>query len=49
VGTEDRGGLDRLLRGSVSDDVAGAAHCSVSIVRGSSRAGGAHGRLALVS
>lgn len=49
VGTEDRGGLNRLLRGSVSEDVAGAAHCSVSIVRRGPRAGSAHGRLALVS
>jgi nucleotide-binding universal stress UspA family protein len=49
VGTEDRGGLNRLLRGSVSEDVARDAHCSVSIVRRGSRAGSAHGRLALVS
>ena len=49
VGTEDRGGLNRLLRGSVSEDVAGAAHCSVSIVRRGSGAGSAHGQLALVS
>jgi nucleotide-binding universal stress UspA family protein len=34
VGTEDRRGLRRLLYGSVSEDVAGGAHCSVSIVRG---------------
>src|SRR5918997_45694 len=39
VGTEDRGGLNRFLRGSVSEDVAAAAHCSVSIVRRGSRAG----------
>jgi nucleotide-binding universal stress UspA family protein len=49
VGTEDRGGLNRLLRGSVSEDVAGVAHCSVSVVRRGSRAGIAHGRLAPVS
>jgi nucleotide-binding universal stress UspA family protein len=49
VGTEDRGGLNRLLGGSVSEEVAGAAHCSVTIVRGSSRAESARGRLALVS
>lgn len=49
VGTEDRGGLHRLLRGSVSEDVAAAAHCSVGIVRRGSRAESAHGRLALVS
>lgn len=49
VGTEDRGGLNRLLRGSVSEDVAAAAHCSVSIVRRGSRAENAHGQLALVS
>ena len=33
VGTEDRRGLGRLLAGSVSEDVAGGAHCSVSVVR----------------
>lgn len=49
VGTEDRGGLNRLLGGSVSDEVVGAAHCSVSIVRRGPGAGGAHGQLALVS
>ncbi|HEX7315463.1 MAG TPA: universal stress protein [Pyrinomonadaceae bacterium] len=49
VGTEDRGVLNRLLYGSVSEDVAGAAHCSVSIVRRGARAASAHGRLALVS
>lgn len=49
VGTEDRGGLNRLLRGSVSEDVATAAHCSVSIARRGSKAGSAHGQLALVS
>jgi nucleotide-binding universal stress UspA family protein len=49
VGTEDRGGLNRLLGGSVSEDVAGAAHCSVSIVRRGPRAVSAHGQLALVS
>ena len=49
VGTEDRGGLNRLLFGSVSENVAAAAHCSVSIVRGSSPALNAQGRLALVS
>jgi nucleotide-binding universal stress UspA family protein len=49
VGTEDRGGLNRLLFGSVSENVARAAHCSVSIVRGSSRDLRAHGRLALVA
>ena len=49
VGTEDRGGLKRLLLGSVSEEVARDAHCSVNIVRRGSRAGSAHGRLALVS
>jgi nucleotide-binding universal stress UspA family protein len=49
VGTEDRGVLTRLLFGSVSEDVAGAAHCSVSIVRRGAGAGNAHGRLALAS
>lgn len=49
VGTEDREGLNRLLRGSVSEDVAGDAHCSVSIVRRGPRAASAHGQLALVS
>lgn len=49
LGTEDRGGLNRLLRGSVSEDVAAAAHCSVSIVRRGSRVGSAHSQLALVS
>lgn len=49
VGTEDREGLNRLLRGSVSEDIAAAAHCSVSIVRRGARDGSAHGRLALVS
>lgn len=49
VGTEDRAGPFRLLRGSVSEEVTGAAHCSVSIVRSGSRAGSAHNRLALVS
>lgn len=49
VGTEDRGGLHRLLRGSVSEDVASAAHCSVSIVRRGPKAANATARLALVS
>ncbi len=49
VGTEDRGGLNRLLRGSVSEEVAAAAHCSVSIVRRGSGAESVRGRLALVS
>jgi len=49
VGTEDRGGLNRLLCGSVSEEVAGAAHCSVSVVRRGSRAGVSPGQLALVS
>lgn len=49
VGTEDRGGLNRLLCGSVSEDVAAAAHCSVSIVRRGSKAVRSHGQLALVS
>lgn len=49
LGTEDRGGLNRLLGGSVSEDVAASAHCSVSIVRRGSRAESAHGQLALVS
>ena len=40
VGTEDRRGLARLLYGSVSEDVAARAHCSVSIVRGLVRGGG---------
>ncbi|HWW74089.1 MAG TPA: universal stress protein [Pyrinomonadaceae bacterium] len=49
VGTEDRGGLNRLLRGSVSEEVARAAHCSVSVVRRGSGAVSAPGQLALVS
>lgn len=49
VGTEDRGGLHRLLRGSVSEDVAASAHCSVSIVRRGPKAADAPGQLALVS
>jgi nucleotide-binding universal stress UspA family protein len=39
VGTEDRRGLGRLLYGSVSEEVANGAHCSVSIFRGPSAAG----------
>lgn len=34
VGTEDRRGLRRLIAGSVSERVAGHAHCSVKVVRG---------------
>jgi nucleotide-binding universal stress UspA family protein len=49
VGTQDRRGLSRLLRGSVSEEIAAAAHCSVSIVRRGSRAGSAPGRLVLAS
>jgi nucleotide-binding universal stress UspA family protein len=49
VGTEDRGRLHKLLRGSVSEEVAEAAHCSVSIVRRGAGAENAHGQLALVS
>ena len=49
VGTEDRAGLNRLLGGSVSEHVAGAAHCSVTVGRSGSRAASAPGRLALVS
>ena len=40
VGTEDRRGLARLLYGSVSEDVAARAHCSVSIAREPVRGGG---------
>lgn len=49
VGTEDRGALNGLIRGSVSEDVATAAHCSVSVVRRGSKAASAHGRLTLAS
>ena len=40
VGTEDRRGLGRLLFGSVSEEVANGAHCSVSIFRGPAAGGG---------
>ncbi len=40
VGTENRRGLGRLLWGSVSEEVAKGAHCSVSIFRGRAADGG---------
>ena len=40
VGTEDRRGLGRLLFGSVSEEVANGAHCSVSIFRRPAAGGG---------
>lgn len=49
VGTKDREGLHSLLLGSVSEEVARDAHCSVSIVRRGSRVGSAPGQLAMVS
>jgi nucleotide-binding universal stress UspA family protein len=45
VGTEDRRGLRRLLYGSVSENVASGAHCSVSIVRGTDIDRAADGRV----
>ncbi len=49
VGTENRRGFKRLLSGSVSEEVANGAHCSVSVVRSTSRAMVGGGALAHVA